>query len=166
MAIRRGPFEISWGNNTIDNVESAEVDYTADEEDIDTLQGRKLTFDGNQKAEATITLVGPDVPALAALLPQHFVATGEEMSTGEAANHPDGAIDIKPRACDEDLVYNDFDIEDCGNPGQTHRIVNARTKLDGVDFSVAVPKYMIKIIGEAVQGEATMQIFTTLGVAS
>lgn len=166
MAIERGPFELSWGNNTIENVETADVEYTNDEEDINTLQGNIVTFDGSQKVTATITLVGPDVDALAALLPQHFKSTGQTMSTGEAANHADGAIDVVPRACDEELVYNDFDIVSCGNPGQTFRIVNARTKLADVDFTETHAKYMIRLIGEPAADEATMQVFKTLGVAS
>jgi hypothetical protein len=159
MPITRGPFDIKWGDNELDNVESVDVEYSNDREDVITLQGRTLIFDGNQKVEAVATLVGPDIPALAAILPQYFVANGQKLSTGETVQHAQGAIDVVPRACDEDLIYNNFDIISCATPGVVHRINNARTTLDDVDFSEKISKYMIRIIGEAPKDEATMQVF-------
>lgn len=159
MPIVRGPFELNWGDNVIADVEEIDVEHTIDSEDFVTLQGRTHEIDGNFKAVATITLLASDIQALAALLPQHFVANGQTLSTGEKVMHAQGAIDIKPRECDENLLYNNLDIISCANPGYVFRIVNARTKFEGIEFSEKIQKVMIKFVGEAATDEATAQFF-------
>lgn len=157
--IVRGPFELKWGDNVIADVETIETEHTIDSEDYQTLQGRTLEIDGSYKATAVITLLASDIPALAALLPQHFVPNGQVMSTGETVNHAQGAIDIAPHACDEELIFNNLDIISCGNPSNVARIVNARTKIESIEVDNKVQKVMIKFVGEASPDEATIQFF-------
>jgi len=159
MAIIKGPFSIKWGDNVITDVEEIDVSHEIDSEDYQTIQGRTLVIDGSYKAEATITLLASDIPALAALLPQHFVANGGVLSTGETVNHAQGAIELAPLQCDTAITYNDLDIISCGSPSDVMRIVNARTRMEGTDLDSKVRKIMIKFIGESSQTEATMQFF-------
>lgn len=168
MALVRGPFTIKWGDNTINDVEELEVEQSIDSEDYETVGGRTIEVDGNYKATATITLLATDIALLAALLPQHFVANGGTLSTGETVNNATGAIDLAPAGCDESLVYNNLDLISCGSPADVARIVNARTKLEGVEIDNKIRKVMIKFIGEAAADEATMQFFkqNTINVVS
>lgn len=168
MPIIRGPFELKWGDNVLTDIEEIDVEQEVDSEDYQTLQGRTLEIDGPYKATATLTLLASDIQALAALLPQHFVPNGGTMSTGETVQTAVGAIDVAPSACDEELIYNHFDIISCGDPGQVYRIVNARTRMDGIEFDNKVQKVMIKIIGEAASDEAVSQFFKegTINVVS
>lgn len=165
MSLVRGPFTLKWGDNELTDVEEIELEHEVDSEDFQTLEGRTIEVDGAYKVSATVTLLSSDVPALAALLPQHFVGNGSTMSTGETVQVAEGAIDIAPHACDEELIYNNFDIIACGNPGQVARIVHARTKLEGVEMDNKLQKVMVKIIGEAASDEATMQFFKEGGIA-
>lgn len=165
MPIIRGPFELKWGDNVLTDIEEIDVEQTVDSEDYQTLEGRTLELDGPYKAVATITLLASDVQALAALLPQHFVPNGGTMSTGETVQTAVGAIDVAPAACDESIVYNHFDIISCGNPGEVTRIVNARTRLDGIEIDNKVRKVMVKVIGEAESSEATVQFFKEGSIA-
>ncbi|MFA9228799.1 MAG: hypothetical protein ACEQR7_10290, partial [Agathobacter rectalis] len=157
--IIRGPFDIKWGDNTIEDVEDVSLDISIDSEDYQTVQGRTLEIDGSYKATGILTLLASDIPALAALLPQYFVQNGGILSTGETVNNADGAIDMKPASCDDSIVYNNLDFISCGNPGQVTRITNARTKIDSVELDNKVQKVMIKFIGEALPSEAVVQFF-------
>ncbi len=165
MSLVRGPFELKWGDNVLTDIESIKVEHKVSSDDHETLEGRTIEVDGPYKATATLTLLASDIPALAALLPQHFVPDGGILSTGETVNNSLGAIDIAPHACDEELIYNNFDIISCGAPGQVTRIVHARTKIDGVDVDNKIQKIMIKIVGEASADEATMQMFKEGSIA-
>lgn len=164
--IVRGPFTLKWGGNTIEDVEEIDVEFNQDSEDFNTIQGRTLEIDGNMKVSATITLLAADIPALAALLPQHFVANGQDLSTGETVDSAEGAIDIVPRACDEDLVFNNLEIIACGNPGIVFRIVNARTVYMDPDFSEKLQKVMIKFVGQAADAIGLVQYFKEGEVAT
>lgn len=165
MPLVRGPFEIKWGDNVIADVEEVDFEYERDSEDYTTLDGRTLEVSGSRKVTATLTLLASDIQALAALLPQHFVPNGSMMSTGETVQTAVGAIDVAPASCDEALVYNNFDIVSCGNPGQVTRIVNARTEMEDVDVDDKLQKIMVKIIGEAAQGEGVVQFFKEGSIA-
>ena len=90
---------------------------------------------------------------------------GGILSTGETVNNADGAIDVLPRDCDEDLLYNNLDIIACANPGQVFRLVNSRTKIEGVEFDNKLQKIMVKFVGEAEATEATIQFFAEGTVA-
>jgi hypothetical protein len=166
--IVRGPFTLKWGDNTIADIEAIDVDYSHDSEDYPTLDGRTFEVDGNIKVTAVITLLGTDIGAIAALLPQHFVANGQVMSTGETVNNAQGAIDIAAHDCDSDLLYNNLDITGCAAVPDVARIVNARTKMEDFEFDVTLRKVMIKFIGEPAQDEGSVQFFKqgTINVVS
>lgn len=159
MALVRGPFDLHWGGNTLGNIEEISVDYSVDSEDYQTVQHNTYELDGPHKASVTLTLLASDVPALAVVLPQYHVFNGGVLSTGETVNDAGGAIDVAAAACDEDVIYNDLFINSCANPGQTFRLVNARTRIDSVDFDDKVRKVTIKFIGEPASGEASIQFY-------
>lgn len=168
MALVRGPFDISWGGNTLASIEEISVDHEQDSEDYTTVQHQTFELDGPIKSTVTLTLLASDVAALAAVLPQYHISNGGVMSTGETVNNADGAIDVLGLSCDEDPVYNDLDIVSCANPGQVFRLVHARTKLDSIEFDDKIRKVMVKFIGEPAQGEANVQFFKegTINVVS
>lgn len=168
MSLVKGPFTIKWGDNTIEDIEAIEVEHVIDSEEFATVQGQNIEVDGNYKATAIITLLKSDIPALSAVLPQHFVANGGVMSTGETVNNADGAIDIKPGACSLSTVYNNLDVESCDSTASVFRIVNARTKVEAVEISDKIQKVMIKFIGEPATDEASIQFFKkgTINVVS
>lgn len=165
MSLIRGPFDLKWGDNVLTDIEEISIDHTVESDDLQTLEGRTIEVDGAYKVSAVITLLSSDIQALAALLPQHFVADGQRLSTGETVNTAIGAIDVAPHACDEALIYNNFDIISCGNPAQVLRIVNARTRIDGIEIDNKLQKVMVKIIGEAANNEATVQFFREGSIA-
>lgn len=168
MTLVKGPFDITWGGNTLLSIEEISVDYEQDSEDYTTVQHQTFELDGAIKASTTLTLLASDVSALAAVLPQHHVLNGGTMSTGETVNNASGAIDVVALDCDTSPVYNDLDITSCANPGQVFRLVNARTRLDGIEFDDKVRKVTVKFIGEPAQGDANVQFFRegTISVVS
>lgn len=168
MSLIRGPFSLKWGDNVITDVEEIDVEHEIDSEDYDTLQGRRLQLDGVYFVSAIVTLLASDIPALAALLPQHFVENGGVLSTGETVSNAQGAVDLVPGGCDESIVYNNLDIISCGNPAQVTRLNNVRTKFEAIEVDNKLQKVMVKFIGEAPYGEATMQFFRqgTIAVVS
>lgn len=168
MALVRGPFEIKWGDNIITDIEEVEIEHEVQSDEFETVQGTTLEIDGSYKVSATITLLASDIPVLSAILPQYFVANGGVMSTGETVSNANGAIDVKAASCDDAIVYNNLDIKSCGNPGQVLRIVNARTRIEGVELDNVIQKVMVKFIGEAASTEATIQFFKygTIAVVS
>ena len=165
--IVRGPFDLKWGDNVLTDVEELDVEFEIDEEELDTIQGRTLMLDGSYKVSATLTLLATDIPSLAAVLPQHFVPNGQQLSTGETVNHADGAIDVKP-TCEDDYVFNNLDIIACGSQANIARIVNCRTKIDSIEFDNKIRKVMVKFVGEAAADEGTVQFFRqgTIAVVS
>lgn len=164
----RGPFELKWGDNVISDVEEVSVEHEVDTEDYSTVQGRTIELDGAYKVTATLTLLASDIPTLAVLLPQYFVANGQVMSTGETVNNADGAIDVKAASCDETLIFNNLDIISCANPANVLRIVNARTRIDGIEIDSKIQKVMVRFVGESAVDEATVQFFRqgTINVVS
>ncbi len=155
----KGPFELKWGDNVLTDVEEIEVEYDVDTEDYTTVQGRTYEFSGAHKVAVNLTLLGADVAALAAVLPQYHVNNGGVLSTGETVNEADGAMDIVPGGCDTTPVYKDLDIISCANPGKVYRVVNARTEIAGVEFDDKVRKVMVRFLGESDADEATVQFF-------
>ena len=155
----RGPFNLKWGENQIEDVEEVSIEHEVDSEDFQTVQGQTIEVDGAYKVSATITLLASDIAALAALLPQYYVANGETMSTGETVENADGAIDVKAASCDESIVFNNLDISSCGDPANVLRLVNCRTKIDGIEIDNKLQKVMIKFVGESDANEATVQFF-------
>lgn len=159
MALVRGPFDLTWRGNTLANIEEIEVEYEQDSEDYTTIDHRTYELDGPMKATVTLTLLASDTPALAVVLPQFHVANGGVLSTGETVSEANGAIDVKAASCDAATVYGDLDIIACGSQAQVMRLVNARTKLESVEFDDKIRKVMVKFIGEPAQGEAVVQFF-------
>lgn len=168
MALVRGPFTLKWGDNVIEDVEELSIDHTVDSEDYQTVGGKTFEIDGSYKVTVSMTLLASDIPALAAVLPQHFIPNGGIMSTGETVNNADGAIDVKAASCDDDTVTNHLDIIACGNPANVLRVVSARSRMDGIDIDNKVQKVTILFIGEAPADEATVQWFRqgTINVVS
>lgn len=164
----RGPFTIKWGDNTIEDVEEIDIEHEIESDDFNTIQGKTYEVEGAYKATAILTLLAADIPTLAALLPQNFVANGATLSTGETVNHAQGAIDFAPAVCTESFVYNNLDIISCANPAIVYRVVNARTKIDGIELDNKLAKVMVKFLGEPATDEATLQIFRegTINVVS
>lgn len=168
MSLIRGPFELKWGDNVLADIEQIDISHDVKSDEFETIQGTTLEIDGAYKVSATITLLASDIPALSAILPQYFVANGGILSTGETVNNANGAIDVKAASCDDSIVYNNLDIISCGSPGQVLRIVNARTRIEGVELDNVIQKVMVKFIGESSSNEATIQFFKegTINVVS
>lgn len=165
MSLVRGPYDLSWNGSTLTNIEEIEVDYSQDSEDYTTVQHQTFELDGPIKATVTLTLLASDVAALRLVLPQHHVANGGTLSTGEEVTEENGAIDVKALDCDSDETYSDLDINACGSQSQVMRLVNSRTRLDGVEFDDKVRKVMVKFIGEPAQDEGTIQFFEENSIA-
>lgn len=161
----RGPFDIKWGGNTIQDVEKADVKYEVASDDHETMSGKNITVDGAQKVSVSLDLLSTDIGSLAIVLPQYFVPDGGILSTGETVNDSHGAIDVKPHACDEGLLYNDLDLISCGNPGQVLRVKHARTRIDSVTMDNKLQITTVMFIGEAEADEAVIQFFKENGIA-
>lgn len=157
MARIKGPYDLDWGNNTLADVSEIDVNWDQDSEEYATVQHNRFEVDGGILVRITITLLKSDIPALAAVLPQYYVANGEELSTGETVDSSLGAIDVVPN-CDDEIRHN-LDITSCGNPGQTMRLVNARTRINGVDNPDKLRTVMVEFIGEAEGGVGVVQWF-------
>lgn len=155
----RGPFDLTWGGNTLTDIEEIKTDYSQDTKDYTTVEHQTYQLDGPIKATVTLTLLASDVSALAAVLPQYHVATGGTLSTGEHVTGTDGAIDVVAACAALGDIYNDLDIVSCANPGEVFRLVNARTKIDSIEFDDKVRKVMVQFIGEPDQGIANVQFF-------
>lgn len=166
MTLVRGPFDIKWGGNTIQDVEKTDVKYSVASDDHETMSGKTITVDGAQKVTVSLDLLSSDIGSLAIVLPQYFVPDGGILSTGETVTNAAGAIDVVPHACDEGLLYNDLDIISCGNPGQVFRIKHARTRIDGTPFDNKLGMVTVIFIGETESNEAVIQFFKENGIAT
>lgn len=164
MALARGPFNFRWGINLLTDIEEVSTEFEQDSEDYSTLQGNVYELDGPMKVALTATFLSTDIPTLAVLLPQYYVANGETLSTGETVTDAVGAIDVRPAACDEELVMEDLDIESCADPSNILRLKNMRTKIDSVELDNKVRKVIIRFVGEASSGQAVMQFFREGGI--
>lgn len=159
MPLIKGPFDLSWRGNTIADVEEIDVEVEQDEEDYSTVQHSTYTLDGPIKANITLTLLKSDVATLRLVFPQYHVANGGQLSTGETVNEQNGAIDWVALNCDDSTYYGNLDINACGTQSQVLRLVNARTRIDGIDIDDKVLKVMVKFLGEPDQGEGAIQFF-------
>ncbi len=162
----RGPYDISWRGNILANIEEIEVDYEQDSEEYTTVGHQTLELDGPIKASVTLTLLFSDVAALRLVLPQFHVANGGTLSTGERVTEENGAIDVKALNCNVAITYGDLDINACGSQSSIFRLVNARTKIESVEFDNYVRKVMIKFIGVPDSNEATIQFFEENSIAT
>lgn len=169
MARVKGPFNAKWNGDELEDISEISLDYEQETNDYSTIDGRSFTIDGGMTASVSLTVLSTDVPTLHVLLPQYWVGNGEQMSSGETVNDPDGAIDIMAASCDEEPVYSDLDITSCGNPGQVFRLKNARTRIDSMEFADNVLRTItVQFVGEPEQGEGNIQFFKegTLNIVS
>lgn len=168
MPLVRGPFTLKWGDNTINDVEEIDIEHDIASDDYETISGKTYEIEGAYKVGASLTLLASDIATLSVLLPQHFVPNQGTLSTGEKVNNAQGAIDVAPHDCDTSLIYNNLDIISCANPSQVTRIVNARTRLEGLEVDNKVQKVVVRFLGEPATDDATIQIFKqgTIAVVS
>lgn len=160
MALVKGPFDLKWGANTLVDVSEISLDYEQESSDYTTVDNRRYTIDGAINASVTLTFLGSDVAALAAVLPQYHVPAGGQLSSGETVSGTEGAIDVVAASCDGDPVYNDLNIISCGTNGQVFRLKNARTKIDSMEFADnAVRTVTVAFIGEPDAGVGNIQFF-------
>ncbi len=166
--IVRGPFTLKWGDNSIQDVEEIDLEHEVTSEEYETVGGKVIEVDGPYKVGLTITLLASDIASLALVFPQYFVANGGILSTGETVSEANGAIDVKAASCDESVIYNNLDIISCGSPADVVRIVNARSRIEGIEVDGKIRKVMVRFIGEPGTGDATMQFFKqgTINVVS
>jgi len=154
----KGPYDIEWGNNVLVDINELDVDWDQDTEEYSTLQHNRFEVDGSIMVKVTATFLRSDVESLAAVLPQYYVANAGTLSTGQTVDSSVGAIDVVPNC--EGEIRNDLDITSCGNPGQTMRLVNARTRISGVDNPDKLRTVMVEFVGEAEGGKGVVQWFT------
>ena len=166
MALVKGPFELRWGANTLTDVSEISLEYEQESNDYSTVDNRKYTVDGAISASVSLTFLASDVAALAVVLPQYHVANGGTLSTGETVNDANGAIDVVAASCATAPVYDDLEVISCGTNGQVFRLVNARTKIDSMEFADnAVRTVTVMFVGEPAVGDASIQFFSETGIA-
>lgn len=154
MALKKGPFTVKWGANTIEDIEEISFDYTVNSSDLETVQGVSYNVRGTISVSATLTLLSTDIEALAALLPQYFVPAGDELADGTVVVNTDGAIDIVAAGCSATPVANNLVIEDCtGNDDGRMTIWATSTDVDSIEFSDNVRKVLIAFRGTAPAGQ-------------
>src|SRR5947209_5912877 len=124
--IVKGPFNFKLGTNTLAQVEKATITYKVSTKDHETLQGHTYELDGAHKVTVGIDLLESDVPSLAIALPQYFVPNGHTLSTGEIVSDLQGAIDVIPGQCDNE-VFSDLIIEACGTNSQLLRVLECKS---------------------------------------
>lgn len=159
MSLNKGPYSVIWGDNTIRDVETIDFGIDIETEDYNTVQGNSYEVEGATKVGATITLLSTDIPSLSLILPQYWVPNGGQMSTGETVNNAEGAMDFARGGCDDAIIYDPFDIISCGNPATVTRMVNARTRLENIEFEGLLQKVLVRVIGEPSTGDGYVQIF-------
>lgn len=162
----RGPFDLKWGANTLQDVSEISLDYDQETNDYTTIDNRRYTIDGAINASVSVTLLKSDVAALATVLPQYVVANGGVLSTGETVTNAAGAIDVVAASCENDPVYNDLDIISCGAVGDVFRLKNARTRIDSMELADnAVRTVTVVFVGEPAAGDANVQFFKEGGIS-
>lgn len=163
MALVRGPFQISWGSNSIIDVSEVTFNYDQAQNDYETIDGRTLHTAGAITASIELTLLSTDVDVLRVIFPQYYVEKGGTMSTGETVTDDDGAIDIVAASCDTTDTKYPLDIISC--TGDITRLVNAKTQLSGVDLADnSLRTVTVTFTGEPEQGEGILQFFKQNGI--
>lgn len=168
MATVKGPFTLEWNDDTLVGVESIDTTYDVASTDRESVQGVTYTIYGAHKATVEIPLLESDVPSLAVVLPQYYVANGGTLSTGETVVSTDGAIDVVPGGCEVGQEASSLLITSCGNPGQVFRLVNATSEISGVSHDDGLRVVSVIFTGTPEPGQATIQFFkegTVAGVS-
>lgn len=160
--ILRGPFTLAWGNNELLDIESVEVSYQVNSEDYESGAGNVYQIEKSTKASISLTLLATDIASLAAILPQYFVPENAILSNGSYVFDPRGAIDVLPDDCATEFIYNDLLITACGDPGESIKLLNARTIIDSIEIG-KVRKIVVKFIGEPDPGTAIIQLLGDQG---
>lgn len=160
MAIVKGPFNLTWGSNTLTDVESIDLSVEQESNDYTTVDGRTITLKGAISASATITLLASDAKTLAPILPQFARASGATMSSKETVATDKVAIDVLAGDCTSEADKYDLDIESCGNPGEVLRLKSCSTSLSSMSLeNNQVRTVEITFTGEPEQGVAAVQLF-------
>lgn len=160
MALVKGPFNVSWGANTLKDVESIDLSFEQESNDYTTVDGRKFTIKGAISASATITLLASDAESLSLVVPQFARTAGSTMSSGETVATGKVAIDVLAGDCTSESSKYDLDIESCGNPGEVLRIKACSTSISAMNLeNNQVRTVEITFTGEPEQGIAAVQAF-------
>lgn len=131
MAIVKGPFQVKFGDAVLAGIDTLDFSYDVDSNDYDTVQGFSYTLYGAHRVSVTATFLESDVPALAAVLPQYYVANGGTLSTGETVSNADGAIDLVPG----DLTGAETtDVVITSANGHVLRLPDCTTEIAGMDL--------------------------------
>lgn len=153
--IIRGPFTLKFGPNaTLADIETLKFDYTVDNTDVATVQGKKRRLFGSHLVSVTATFLESDVTSLAQVLPQYFVANGGVLSTGETVTSTAGAIDIVPGGTAS--TQADLIITNTGS-SQVLRVIGCITEIAGVSVDDKVETIDVEFTGQS--DLATMQLF-------
>src|SRR4051794_25592293 len=110
----KGPFDVLFGANTLEDIESFDFSYSVDTDDVTSVQGRKIRFYGAHQVTVKLTFLKNDVASLAVALPQYYVPHNGTLSSGETVTANDGAIDLVPGGCDATVTPEDLVIRSCG----------------------------------------------------
>ena len=160
MALVKGPFNLTWGANTLTDIESIDLSIDQVSNDYTTVDGRSFTLKGAISASATITLLASDAATLAPILPQFAKTAGQEMSSGETVASGKVAIDVLAGDCTSEADKYDLDIESCGNPGEVLRLKACSTSISSMSLeNNQVRVIEITFTGEPAQGIAAVQAF-------
>lgn len=158
----KGPFELLFGGNVLEDVESFDFSYSVDSDDKSSVQGRKFRFYGAHQVTVKLTFLKNDVSSLAVVLPQYFVPNGGTLSSGETVNTAAGAIDVVPGGCDTSGIEEDLVIRSCGANGEDLVIKNATSEIAGVNLDDKNRTIEVEFTGQS--DSATIQIFKKSGV--
>ena len=156
MAIKKGPFTLKWGANTLAGIVEINTEIEAEENEYTNVQGNKFKIQSALSGSVEITLLDTDMDSLKAVLPQYVKAKGETLSSGKAVKAEKGAIDFTLAQCNEaSAIKNDLDIINCD--GSLTRLVSATSAIGGVETSDNVRKVTVKFTAEPGTGKAPVQ---------
>lgn len=162
--IIRGPFILKWGGNTLEDIETVDVDYENNSENYEANSGHIFEINKSIKLNVRLTFLATDIPSLAAVLPQYFVPADGQLANGDVVVDERGAIDILTEDCDTDYIYNDLEIISCGDPTETIKVMHARTIVERIEVG-KIRKVVIKFIGEPEAGQSIAQLIGDQGEA-
>lgn len=128
----RGPYHLYYGGTDVSDVSDLSFDYSPDTQEYTNLLGNKRKITTGASASVSAKVLRSDIPTLAAMLPQYFVAMGEVLSSGETVTNTEGAIDVDLASCSAITFTDDLLIVDCTGT-QAMRYRNVETRIDGQD---------------------------------
>lgn len=161
MSLVKGPFNLKWGEDTILDVESIDIEFDLEAETYTSNRGVTYELDRSVKVAVTLTLLATDIAALNIVLPQNHIPQGADLNPGESIADEEGAFQFLMPAFDDEIVYNNLEITPCSDNPQVLRIRDARSRLDGIENDGKVQKVRVKFLGEAKADRAAVQMFRT-----